>query len=210
MTAEQMWARAVSVWETDAMEIARLASSIDRDAFARCVQLLADCRGRIVTAGCGTSAAAARKIAHSLSCIERPSFFLSPADAPHGALGAVQPGDVVILVSKGGGTSELVALLPALKARKAFVVAVTENEGSVLARGCDLLVRVRVEREADSFDMLATTSTMAVVAVFDAVCVALMEHTGYTKERFAVIHPHGAVGERLASGPGGGRGGETR
>jgi KpsF/GutQ family protein len=197
MTPDEIWARAVRVWETDAHEIARLPATIDRDAFTRCLQAVADCRGRIVTMGCGTSAAAARKIAHSLSCIERPAFFLSPADAPHGALGAVRPGDVVILVSKGGGTAELVALLPSLKAKKAFLVAVTEDERSPLAGQCDLLLRVKVEREADSFNMLATTSTVAVVAVFDALCIALMEHTGYTKEQFAVIHPHGAVGERL-------------
>ena len=200
MTPEEIWARAVSVWDTDAQEIARLPASVDRGAFTRCVQLIADCRGRIVTTGCGTSAAAARKIAHSLSCIERPAFFLSPADAPHGAMGAVQPDDVVILVSKGGGTAELVGLLPSLKAKRAFLIAVTENEHSPLATQSDLVLRVKVQREADSFNMLATTSTMAVVAVFDALCIALMEHTGYTREQFAVIHPHGAVGERLVGG----------
>jgi len=70
-------------------------------------------------------------------------------------------------------------------------VAVTEDDGSPLARESDLVLRVKVEREADPFNMLATTSTMAVVAVFDALCIALMEHTGYTREQFAVIHPHG-------------------
>jgi KpsF/GutQ family protein len=164
------------------------------------VEAFASCRGRIVTMGCGTSAAAARKVAHSLSCIERPSFFLSPADAPHGALGAVQPGDVAVLFSKGGGTRELVDLVPTLKNKRVFLITATEDEGSPLARAADLVVKVKVEREADPFNMLATTSTMAVVAVFDAVCIALMEHTGYTREQFAVIHPHGAVGDRLTGG----------
>jgi D-arabinose 5-phosphate isomerase GutQ len=109
--------------------------------------------------GRGTSAAAARKIAHTISCIKRPAFFLSRADAPHGALRAVQSGDAVILVSKGGGTAELVSLLPPLEVKGAFLIAV--------------------------------------ISVFDAVAVALVGFTGYTRERFAVIHPGGAVGDRL-------------
>ena len=197
MTTEEIWTSACGVWDTAAQELSRLALSVDRAALVRCVESLAACRGRIVTMGCGTSAAAARKIAHTLSCIERPSFFLSPSDAPHGALGAVQPGDIVILVSKGGGTKELLGLVPSLKAKRASLIVVTENADSPLARASDLLVKVKVECEADPFNMLATTSTMAVVAVFDAVCIALMKYTGYTREQFAVIHPHGAVGDRL-------------
>jgi len=198
MTHDEIWARALAVWETGARELARLAGSVDKEAVARCVDAFASCRGRIVTMGCGTSAAAARKVAHSLSCIERPAFFLSPSDAPHGALGAVQTGDVVVFFSKGGGTRELVDLVPSLKKKNAFLVTATENEGSPLAKASDLVLKVKVEQEADAFNMLATTSTMTVVAVFDAVCIALMEHTGYTREQFAVIHPHGAVGDRLA------------
>jgi D-arabinose 5-phosphate isomerase GutQ len=200
MTHDEMWNRALAVWETGARALDRLSGSVDREAFARCVETFASCRGRIVTMGCGTSAAAARKVAHSLSCIERPSFFLSPSDAPHGALGAVQAGDVVVLFSKGGATRELVDLVPSLKSKKALLVTATEDEGAPLAKASDLVLKVKVEREADGFNMLATTSTMAVVAVFDAVCIALMEHTGYTREQFAVIHPHGAVGDRLTGG----------
>jgi KpsF/GutQ family protein len=200
MTVDEIWSRAQGVWDIATRELSRLASTVDRDAFARCVETLGACRGRIITLGCGTSAVAARKIAHSLSCIERPSFFLSPADAPHGAMGVVQQGDVVILVSKGGGTKELVELVPSLKAKGAILIVVTENGGSALARACDLVVIVKVEKEADPFNMLATTSTMAVVAVFDAITIVLMEKMGYTREAFAVIHPHGAVGDRLTGG----------
>ena len=200
MTADRIWQKAAHVWSVGARELAGLERSVDRAAFVRCVEAIAGCRGRVVTSGAGTSGAAARKIAHSLSCVERPAFFLEPADAVHGGLGAVQPGDVAILVSKGGGTGEIVRLLPALKTKKVFVIGVTENEASHLARESDLLLKVRVEAEADEFNMLATTSTMAVVAVFDAVCIALVERTGYTREQFAVIHPAGAVGERLLKG----------
>ncbi len=195
-----IWERATRTWAVAASELARLEKVVDRPAFERLVEQLGQTKGRIAVAGVGTSGAAARKIAHSLSCIERPAFFLSPGDAVHGGLGTVQPGDVAILISKGGGSREIVGLVPALKAKKVFLVAVTENEGSALARAADLVMRVRVEREADEFNMLATTSTMAVVAVFDAACIALMAYTGYTREQFAVIHPSGAVGERLLGG----------
>ncbi len=201
MTHEQMWRRARDVWDLAAREVSALAESVDPKAFARCVEVLAACRGRIVTMGCGTSAAAARKVAHTLSCVERPAFFLSPSDAPHGALGSVQPGDVVILFSKGGKTRELLDVVPSLEAKRVTIVTATESADSDLARRSDLVLKVKVGREADAFDMLATTSTLAVVALFDAVCVALMEHTGFTREQFAVIHPHGAVGERLGGAP---------
>jgi len=193
----KFWQKAVNVWQTGSRELDRLEKTINQEAFFKCVEVVGRCKGKIITAGVGTSAAAAKKIAHSLSCIERSAFFLSPGDAVHGALGAAQAGDVAILFSKGGGTREIVNLIPALQTKKVFIVGITENGDSALARESDLLLKVKVEREADPFNMLATTSTMAVVAVFDAICIALMEYTGYTKEQFAVIHPGGSVGERL-------------
>jgi KpsF/GutQ family protein len=191
------WSTALQVWEAEAASVRDLAQRVDPQAFDRCVQVLARCRGRILTAGCGTSAAAAKKIAHSLCCIERPAAFLAPGDAVHGGLGLVQPDDVVIAISKGGSTREIVNLIPPVRAKKAFLIGVTEKEDSVLARHSDLLLKVKVAREPDPFNMLATASTMAVIAVFDAVCIALMDVTGYTKKQFALIHPGGAVGDRL-------------
>lgn len=200
MNSDEIWNKALHVWSVGAAELDRLRSSVDRDAFVRLVRAIGDSKGRTAVAGVGTSGAAAKKIAHSLCCIERPAYFLSPGDAVHGALGAVQPGDVAILISKGGGTREIVNLIPSLKAKNAFIVGVTERADSPLALASDLLYRIKIEREADEFNMLATTSTMAVVAAFDAVCIALMAYTNYTREQFAVIHPSGAVGERLLAG----------
>ncbi len=183
--------------EIESEQLSLLNETLDWEALSRVAELLAACEGRIIMTGCGTSAMAARKIAHSLNCIERPAFFLTPSDAVHGGLGALQKGDVLILISKGGGTEELVRLLRACKAKGAASVAVTENADSALGRGCDMLLKVRVEREPCRWGMLATASTLAVIAVFDAICIALMQLTGYTKEQFALIHPGGAVGERL-------------
>lgn len=197
ITKNEIWKYAIGVWAVGAKSLTDLIETIDQEALAACVEAIANCKGRIITAGVGTSGAAAKKIAHSLACIERPSFFLAPGDAVHGALGAAQPGDVAILLSKGGGTREIVNMVPALQAKNVLIIGVTENERSVLAKESNLVLKVKIEREADAFDMLATTSTAAVVAVFDAICIALMYYTNYTKEQFAIIHPGGAVGERL-------------
>jgi KpsF/GutQ family protein len=153
--------------------------------------------GRVITMGVGTSATAARKIAHTFSCIEIPSFFLSPADSIHGGLGAVQTNDIVIAISKGGNTKEIINVIPSLKKKGIKLIGVTENEDSILGKECNLLLKVKVKREADEFNMLATASAIAVMALFDAIAVSLMKYTNYTKEQFAIIHPGGAVGERL-------------
>ena len=150
-----------------------------------------------MAAGCGTSAMGAKKIVHSLNCIERPAVFLTPSDAVHGGLGVLQKDDILILISKGGNTGELTQLIPACRTKGAYLIGVTEQEDSLIGQEADLCLKIKVEREPCRFNMLATASTMAVVSVFDAICIALMTYTNYTKEQFAVIHPKGAVGERL-------------
>jgi len=205
MPKETVWSLARRTWIIGSKELGRLEKTVDRRAFERLVEVITRTRGRVAVAGVGTSGAAARKIAHSLSCVERAAYFFSPADGVHGGLGSVRRGDVAILISKGGGTKEILALVPSMRKKGVYLVAVTENETSPLARAADLVLRIRVAREADAFNMLATTSTMAVVAVFDAACIALMNTTGFTRKKFALIHPSGAVGERLLSGKDGKR-----
>lgn len=185
------------VLRCEANAIQSLTETLDPAAMTAAVKAIAGCRGRILTAGCGTSAMAARKIAHSLCCIERPAAFLTPSDAVHGGLGLLQKEDILILVSKGGNTAELTRLISACKAKGVFLIGVTENPSSSIAQEADLLLKVRVEREPCPFNMLATASTLAVIAAFDAICIALMQYTGYTREQFAIIHPGGAVGDRL-------------
>ena len=181
----------------EAESIARLTQELDQDAVLAVAGALMNCKGKVILSGCGTSAMAARKVAHSLSCIEIPALFLSPADAVHGALGVLQREDILILISKGGNTQELVNLIPACKTKGALLIGVSENPESVIAGQADIYLKVKVEQEPCRFNMLATASTLAVIATFDAICIALMQMTGYTREQFAVIHPGGAVGERL-------------
>ena len=181
----------------EAGSVKALLNSLDMEKARALVDILAGCKGKIILAGCGTSGAAAKKIAHSLSCVEIPSLFLSPADSVHGGLGVLKKEDVLILISKGGNTKEIIAYIPACKEKKAFLVGVAEDEGSILAKNSDLFLKIKVEKEPCPFGMLATASTMAVVAVFDAIAIALMQKTGYTKDQFRLIHPGGAVGGKL-------------
>lgn len=180
----------------EAEAIAKLSESFDEEKALAVAKALMECKGKVVLSGCGTSAMAAKKIAHSLNCIEIPAAFLTPSDAVHGALGFLK-NDIVILVSKGGNTQELVNLIPACKAKNIPIIGVSENPDSVIAKNADIFLKVAVDREPCRFNMLATSSTLAVISMFDAICIALMQMTGYTREQFAVNHPGGAVGERL-------------
>ncbi len=181
--------------EADA--IGKLTEVLDEKAVLETAKALQNCKGKVTLSGCGTSAMAAKKIAHSLCCIEIPALFLSPADAVHGGLGVLQEDDILILISKGGNTQELVNLIPACRTKKAKLIGVSENPDSKIAQAADIYMKVKAEREPCRFNMLATSSTLAVISTFDAICIALMQMTGYTREQFAVIHPGGAVGELL-------------
>ena len=197
MTEKEILSEVARTLSIESRSIAALIEDLDADAVLRVARALQDCKGRIVLSACGTSAMAAKKIAHSLCCIERPALFLTPSDAVHGALGVLQKDDVYILISKGGNTGELTRLIPACKTKGATLIGVSENPDSTIAREADIYLKVKVETEPCRFNMLATASTLAVIATFDAICIALMQMTGYTREQFAVIHPAGAVGDRL-------------
>ncbi|MBQ1567959.1 MAG: SIS domain-containing protein [Erysipelotrichaceae bacterium] len=183
--------------DAEAKQIERIKETIDQDVLEKIIDRIIKCPGKVIITGCGTSAMAARKIVHSLSVIDIPSVFLNPSDAVHGSLGVVQKDDIVIFISKGGNTDELVSFIDNIRDKKAFIITVSENEGSILAEKCDLFLKVKIEREPDEYDMLATASTLCVIAVFDAICIALMKYTDFSKEKFLLNHPKGAVGERL-------------
>lgn len=197
MTDELITNEICRTLEMESASIGQLTADLDMETMVSIVKLLGSTAGKIVTAGCGTSAAAAKKIAHSLCCIGCPALFLSPSDAVHGGMGVVTEGDVLILISKGGNTSELEAVARAGRTLKATLIGVTENPDSTIGKLSDLCLKIRVDREPCRFNMLATASTLAVVSAFDSICIALMSYTEYTREQFAVIHPGGAVGKRL-------------
>ena len=192
----------------EAMEAARNAYDIERDCieemkdyfdeeqFSKAVELLAKAP-RIGTTGCGHSGIICQHIAHLMCCIERPARFVSPAEAVHGATGFLQPGDVMIFASRGGKTKELLPIIDICKAKGVAIIAITENMESPLALAADAVLKQHVNRETDKYNAQGTTSTTALCMIAHTLQAALIEVTGYRNEQFALIHPGGAVGERL-------------
>lgn len=195
MKAEALQA-AWAAFDIEADCLREMKELLDEEQFGRAVELLADAP-RIGASGCGHSGIACRHFAHLMCCIERPARFLSPAEAVHGAMGFLQKGDVMLLASRGGKTGELLPILDICRAKGVRVIAVTENLKSPLAEGADVVLRQHVNRETDRYNCQGTTSTTALCMIFHALQTALMEETDYRVEQFALVHPGGAVGERL-------------
>lgn len=186
----------MSVYRIESECILGLEKCFDEAAYERAIELLKNAP-RIGASGCGHSGIMCRHFAHLMCCIERPSRFISPAEAVHGATGFLQEGDVCVLASRGGRTKELLPILDICKKKKVKVITITENLSSELAVGADVVLRQYVNRETDKYNSQGTTSTTSLGVIFHVLQTALIEETGYKSEQFAVIHPGGAVGERL-------------
>ncbi|MGI6694977.1 MAG: SIS domain-containing protein [Christensenellales bacterium] len=171
-------------------------SHVDQSAFLKSVEALAKAP-RIAASGCGHSGIACQHFAHLMCCIERPARFISPSEAVHGGTGFVQAGDVMLLASRGGKTAELLPIMDICRKKGAFIIAVTENLQSPLAQGADVVLKMYINRETDRYNAQGTTSFVMLSALFDALQSALIERIDFQNERFALVHPGGAVGERL-------------
>lgn len=180
--------------EREAVENA--LSRISEKDFGRAVDLLANCQ-RIMTSASGSSGIAAKKFAHSLCCIERGAMFMPPCEAVHGGMGGIKREDVMVMVSRGGKTSELLPLIDVVTKKGASLIAVTENPDSPLAKAASVVLLMNVGKESDPLGLMATSSYVQTIAIFDALLAALIEETGYTAEQFGLIHPGGAVGEHI-------------
>lgn len=187
-------ARAAYDIERDCIE--EMKAYFDESAFSNAVELLKNAP-RIGTSGCGHSGIVCQHIAHLMCCIERPARFISPAEAIHGATGFLQPGDVMVFASRGGKTAELLPIIDICRRRGVSIIAITENTASPLALAADVVLVQHVNRETDRYNAQGTTSTISACVIAHALQAALIEETGYRNERFAMIHPGGAVGDRL-------------
>ena len=176
--------------------IREMKDYIDDAQFAKAVELLSDAP-RIGAAGCGHSGIICQHFAHLMCCIERPARFISPAEAVHGATGFLQAGDVMVFASRGGKTKELLPIVDICKAKGVKIITVTENMTSPLAQAADVVLKQHVNRETDKWNAQGTTSSTALCMLFHALQAAIIEETDYRAEQFALIHPGGAVGERL-------------
>ncbi|MBU9809531.1 SIS domain-containing protein [Rahnella sp. C60] len=197
MNAEDEFALACQGWQTYSQELLALRHNLDADIWQQLLTLITGCKGKIAVSGVGTSGIAARKIAHMLACVEQPAVYLSATDAAHGDLGFMRSDDLMILISRGGNSEELTRLLPALKARGVAIISVTENTDSAIARAATLVVKTHIEQEIDPLNMLATTSIILVLAVFDALCGNIMLRNGFDQQRLLKVHPGGNVGKIL-------------
>lgn len=187
---------AAGVARAESAAVAGLAERLPPE-FPRAVRLMLACRGHVIVSGSGTSHAVALRFAHLLSCCGTPALFLHPGDSQHGAAGALRAEDVWIGLSKGGETSEVCFLAGIARKRGAAVIAITERPASTLGQLADIVLEVTAPPDVDPYGMIATGSSLFNAAFCDAICVALLELRGYTRDAFGETHPGGAVGHRL-------------
>lgn len=180
--------------EADALR--RIAGLLDEN-FRTAVELLSECKGKIIISGMGKSGIIGQKIAATLSSTGTTSLFMHPGEAAHGDLGVVSRDDIVICLSKSGMTEEMNFILPALRKIGVSIVAFTGNKRSYLAEKADIVLDVNVDQEACPFDLAPTSSTTAMLAMGDALAVCLMKKKEFTHRDFAITHPKGTLGKRL-------------
>jgi arabinose-5-phosphate isomerase len=189
-------ALARKVLQTEADAILALIDRLD-GRFEQAVQILLDCRGRVLVTGMGKSGIICRKIAATLSSTGTPAFFLHPAEAVHGDLGALQSDDVILALSNSGETEELLRLLETIKRLGARMIAMTGDCRSTLGQAADVALDCHVSEEACPMNLVPTASTTAALALGDALAMTLFVAKGFRQEDFANIHPGGKIGKRL-------------
>ncbi|MDE8601945.1 KpsF/GutQ family sugar-phosphate isomerase [Marinomonas sp. RSW2] len=181
---------------TQAQALANLANNVTEE-FAKAVRMILESKGRTIICGMGKSGLIGKKIAATLASTGTPSFFLHPGEAFHGDLGMIQAQDTLILISYSGETEELMRLLPSLKDFGNPSIALVGNIESTLAKHCDCVLDISVDRETCPNNLAPTTSTTMTAAMGDALAVALMECRHFKPQDFARFHPGGSLGRKL-------------
>jgi arabinose-5-phosphate isomerase len=184
------------VLETEAAAILALVPRLD-GSFDRAVELLKGCRGRVILTGMGKSGIICRKIAATLASTGTPAVFLHPAEAIHGDLGVIQSDDVVVAVSNGGETGEVLRMLEAIRRLGSRLIAITGAPASTLAQAADVSLDCSVTEEACPLNLVPTASTTAALAIGDALAMTLLVEKGFKQEDSANLHPGGKLGKRL-------------
>jgi len=169
------------------------------DAFDRAIDALYACKGRVVVTGMGKSGLIGAKIAATFSSTGTPSLFMHPAEAVHGDIGMVVPGDVVLAISQSGETEEILRLLELIRRLDVALIAMTGSPGSTLSRHSRIVLDVRIEQEASPLGLVPTASTTAALAMGDALAMALLERRGLTPDDFARFHPGGHIGRKVVT-----------
>jgi len=193
---DRLLAAAAEVLETEARAITDLAGRIDQTFVVACQRVL-DCRGHLIVTGMGKSGHIGHKIAATLASTGTPAFFVHPAEASHGDLGMIAPGDVILALSKSGETQELSDLIHHAKRFGIPLISLTGTPGSTLDKAADIALVIPDAPEACGETRAPTTSTTLMMAMGDALAVALLERRGFTAEHFKTFHPGGKLGAML-------------
>ena len=180
----------------EAAAIAEVSAQLD-GSFSRAAEAVLACTGRVIVTGMGKSGHIGRKIAATLASTGTPAYFVHPAEAAHGDLGMVADGDVVLALSNSGESDEILAIIPALKRKNTTLVCITSNPQSAMAKHADIHIRAAVSHEACPLNLAPTSSTTAVLALGDALAVALLKARAFTPDDFALSQPAGSLGRRL-------------
>lgn len=196
MTLNSINELAKDVLDIEAKAILRLKNNIG-DNFDKAVDILYNCKGRVIVTGMGKSGLIGKKIAATMSSTGTPAYFLHPAESTHGDSGVITRNDVIIAISNSGETQELLNLLPLIKRFGCEMIGMTGNLNSTLAKTSEVTLDISVEREACPLGKAPTASTTATLAMGDALAVCLMEKKGFTKEDFLMYHPSGKLGKGL-------------
>lgn len=195
-TTEDIKNIAIQTITNEYLAIQKLINSIDDD-FVKVVELIFNCKGRVIVTGIGKSANIATKIVSTFNSTGTPAIFMHAADAIHGDLGIIQTEDIIICISKSGNTPEIKVLIPLIKNLGNKLIAITSEAQSTLAIQSDYFLNVYVDREACPNNLAPTSSTTAQLVMGDALAVCLLECRGFTAQDFAKYHPGGALGKRL-------------
>ena len=197
MTSKPHFAEVVNLLHLESEAIAQTATRLDQHQVERAIELLAGCKGKVVTLGVGKSGIIAQKIAATMTSTGTAALHLHPSDALHGGIAIVSSEDVVIVLSNSGETDEIIEMLPYLKHRHVPIIAIVGNLTSTLARRAEAVLDASVDQEACPLNLAPTTSTTVALAIGDALAMTLMSVKGLTPDDFALNHPAGRLGKRL-------------
>ena len=187
---------AIDTFEAEAAAVRNL-SNLLTDDFAKAVEAILKCTGKVVVTGMGKSGIIGKKIAATLASTGTPSFFLHPGEAYHGDLGMISSNDIVLAIANSGQTDEILRLIPFMQNNGNTIIAMTGNPESTLAKNAHLNLNIAVEREACPLNLAPTSSTTAMLVMGDALAIALMKVRGFRAEDYALFHPGGSLGRRL-------------
>jgi arabinose-5-phosphate isomerase len=187
----------LNILKFEANKIKEVSKQLNPKTVEKAIEMLLACKGKVITIGIGKSGLIAQKFAATLTSTGTPAVYLHPAEAMHGDLGIASSLDVVVVISNGGESEEIVNILPYLKARGINIIALVGNLKSTLARKSDVILNIIVDKEADIYNIVPSTSTTVALALADGLALTVMKEKGIKPEDFAFNHPSGRLGKRL-------------